>query len=307
MVINDALHPRVLEHLRQFKGEIFNPQTVAASTHPQEHRKASGKYGRVWMKQKGPKLFMWLVGGPAIWGSFLIWAAASDSIASKVALGVATVAGVGLLIVSVVRDRATMTLEELECFLPALDCQPLEKLYCETYISLHRTRALNEDQKDDLVKLLNELLDLDYSLADHEQSLNRFSAESIESQLRKIESQSSPELDAIRFQLNVRLEQAKAEEPAIDRIASIRALIETSLIGLRHDLCRSSRLTEASADPLNRVKELLEQVYDQARSVEEAREELESYVSGLSSPVTLKPNGHQQEGPSAVEQRGTVS
>jgi len=302
MAINDALHPRILEQPRMFKTQIYNPQASASSPLQKEHQKAAADYGRIWMKQKGLRFFLWLVGAPIVYGSFLIWAAASDTLASKVALGVATAAGIVAMVSSVLRDRSSMSLDELECFLPALRCTGTERLYCETFAKLHRSKSIDEPQRTELGKVLNQLLDLEYVLAQQDNELGQVSVELIEQQIQKVnlhgELAQDQGLDQIKHDLAIRLEQAKGEAPARERIAAARALIESSFIGLRHDLLRSERLSSAGVDPLVQTKDLLAQAYGHTKAVEEARQELDNFVAGIVN---------QEESPSAALQQKGLS
>lgn len=307
MVINIALHPRILEQLIKFKAQIYNPQAASSSPLKVEHQKAAGDYGRVWVKQKGPKLFFWLVGAPIVYGSFLIWAAASDTLVSKVALGIATAGSIAGIVWSVVRDRSSMSLDELECFLPAFNCTSSERLYCEIFALLHRSKSIDGPQQAEIGKLLNQLLDLEYVLADQDNELSLVSVESIEQQFAKLNCQGELAQDHAleRFQHDLadRLLQAKAELPVRERIATARALIESSLIGLRHDLLRSQRLSAVNLDPLAQTKELLAQVYGQTKAIEDARKELESFVAGTVSTE----QGKTEENPSAAQQQKGLS
>jgi hypothetical protein len=181
------------------------------------------------------------------------------------------------------RNKRQLTAHELAKLLPALKLTEAQRAYAETILALERAPSMPAEERKEIQRHLNDLLDEDARLASHLEWLGTDSSENLSAERHQLQARHDAATDPVAKaaflqsieMVESRIKASKAQIAAKERAEAQRSMVQQAVLSVRDSVSRmSGHSPEAPSLNLDKLRQTVATVHTQAAAVESAVEEV---------------------------------
>ncbi len=283
---HQELHPSIFEAFNEWQSQIGVLLSTAGEDRTSQMA-AYNKHQKAWWKEYGNAVMGWGLGYIAAGGGVF-------AIANQLNNGMVGVAGLGIFIAGIVhgcvgysKNKKQVTLDEMEALLPSLNLTPLQRTYCEIFVALQRSAALDGGHRREILDQLNQLLEDGIRLAQKrkllaEQFGSREVREGLEGEVRGLEMRLSTTQDVLArdaFEKALSIARARLARygdsaPVVERADGQLELISQTMASFREILISFAQAPNAEDLDISALRERVGQIQSQSQAIESAFAEI---------------------------------
>jgi xanthosine utilization system XapX-like protein len=282
MALKDVnVHPSIFAAIDKVTSQMMS----GSLPNDEKGHKAISEHQAVWWKTYGKGCALWSVASLAAMVGILYGLKAMGTPKPFMLFALVVCAAIELVIgyQAYKANKRKLTAEELAAIKPALSLSTAQAAYVDALVALDSAEAIPADQRNEIVKHLNSLLDEEEQLEGHRKWLSDVPPTDLENERDRLRVRAEAATDpvakaAFTQSLEIaeqRLAAATVQMAAVERLDAQQEMIRQAILSVRESVGRMRGAAGMTAPlDLDGLRQNVSLVHNQARSVEAAIEEV---------------------------------